>query len=220
MEETKPRFEESLKVLEALLTRKEVSWHGTWYDFEPLTIMPRPEDPIPIALAIMAPAGIEGAAAAGYHIQTTPLSASHGVLNEQVDAFHRGVARSAATGQRLSLQRGLFVVTDDAQRDALLETAYRYYMSFDNVFGGPGIVEGGIITPLPRKQTPEEFRANVLICGEGEMIDRLSTYAELGIDEIISSSNFGQDQSAVIEMMSRFSEDVMPKSPPEITRIT
>lgn len=87
LEETKPRFEEALQVLEALLTREDVSWKGTWYNFEPLTIMPRPEDPIPIALAIMAPPGIEAAARAGYHIQTTPLSASHGVLTDQVKPF-------------------------------------------------------------------------------------------------------------------------------------
>jgi hypothetical protein len=43
------------------------------------------------------------------------------------------------------------------------------------------------------------------------MIDLLSTYAELGIDEVISSSNFGQEQSEVLEMMSRLAEDVMPK---------
>ena len=211
MEETKPHFEEALKVLEALLTREEVSWKGTWYNFEALTIMPRPEDPIPIALAIMAPPGIEAAARNGYHIQTTPLSASHDMLTEQVNAFHRGAAQSGKAGQRLSLQRGLFVTESDAQRERMLEDAYRYYMSFDNVFGGPGIVDNGMIRPLPRKQTPEEFRANVLICGRDEMIERLSAYAELGIDETIVSANFGQDQSMVIEMMSRLAEDVMPE---------
>lgn len=42
------------------------------------------------------------------------------------------------------------------------------------------------------------------------MIDRLSEYAELGISEVIASSNFGQDQSETLEMMGRFSEEVMP----------
>lgn len=93
----------------------------------------------------------------------------------------------------------------------MLEAAYRYYMSFDNVFGGPGIVDGGMVRPLPRKQTPEEFRDNVLICETSEMIDRLSAYAELGIDEVIASANFGQDQAEVLDMMSRLASDVMPK---------
>ncbi len=211
MEETKPRFEESLAVLEALLTREEVSWQGDWYRFDALTVMPRPEDPIPLALAIMAPPGIEAAAAKGYHIQTTPLSASHGVLEGQVAAFHRGIAASGKTGQRLSLQRGIFVSDRPAEVEDMLAKAYRYYESFDNVFGGPGIVEHGIIKPLPRKQSMEDFRRNILICGRDEMIDRLSGYAELGIDEVIVSSNFGQAQGAVLDMMSRLAEDVMPK---------
>ena len=211
IEETKARFEESLAVLEALLTQEEVSWDGTWYKFDALTVMPRPEDPIPLALAIMASPGIEAAAARGYHIQTTPLSASHGVLEGQVAAFQRGAARSGRTGQRLSLQRGIFVTDRKAEREEMLAKAYEYYKSFDNVFGGPGIVEHGIIRPLPRTQSPEEFRQNILICGRDEVIDRLSSYAELGIDEVIVSSNFGQAQGAVLEMMSRLAEDVMPK---------
>lgn len=211
MQETKPRFEESLAVLEALLSRTDVSWDGSWYKFDALTVMPRPEDAIPIALAIMAPAGIEAMAARGYHIQTTPLGASHGVLQEQVGAFHRGrAAAGPACRSRLSLQRGLYLARDEADaRDKILR-AYRYYESFDNVFGGPGIVDSGRIRPLPRKQSIEELGQNVLICGLSEMIDRLSEYAELGIDEVITSSNFGQEQAETLDMMSRFGEEVLP----------
>lgn len=214
IEETRARFEESLAVLEALLAREEVSWDGQWYRFDALTVMPRPEDPIPIALAIMAPPGIEAAAAAGYNIQTTPLSAGHGVLEGQVEASHRGAAMSGRTGQRPSLQRGLFLAESRAQADRMAALAFRYYESFDNVFGGPGIVEHGIIRPLPRQQSMAEFRSNVLICGRDEMIDRLSGYAELGIDEIIVSSNFGQEQSEVLDMMSRLASNVMPQVAP------
>lgn len=218
IEETKARFEEALAVLEALLTQEEVSWAGQWYNFDALTVMPRPEDPIPIALAIMAPPGIEAAAVKGYHIQTTPLSASHGVLDAQVNAFHRGAAASGVTGQRLSLQRGVFVTDRPGEAEEMIAKAYRYYESFDNVFGGPGIVENGIIKPLPRKQTMDELRANILICGRDEMIDRLSAYAELGIDEIIVTANFGQPQEAVLEMMSRLASEVMPKVAPTARR--
>lgn len=211
MEETKARFEESLAVLEALLSREEVSWDGAHYRFAALTVMPRPEAPIPIALAIMAPPGIEAAAARGYHIQTTPLGASHGVLQEQVNAFHRGKALAGpGCTSRLSLQRGLYLARDDADARDKIARAHRYYESFDNVFGGPGIVEHGIIRPLPRKQTVEELGQNVLICGAAEMIDRLSGYAELGIDEVIASSNFGQPQEETLDMMARLGAEVLP----------
>jgi alkanesulfonate monooxygenase SsuD/methylene tetrahydromethanopterin reductase-like flavin-dependent oxidoreductase (luciferase family) len=209
--DTKPRFEEDLKILEALLTRADVSWDSPRYKFAPLTIMPRPEDPIPLMVAVMNPVGIEAAAKAGYHVQTTPLGGSHQQLIDQVTAFNRG---KAAAGRpldtRLSLQRGVFLVSSDAERRKIAERAYEYYKSFDNVFGGPGIVDQGIIRPLPRSQTLEELMGNLLLCGRQEMIDRLSVYAELGIDEVLTTSNFGQDEQLTLDMMSRFAEEVMP----------
>ncbi len=209
--DTKPQFEEDLKLLEALLTQEDVSWNSPRYKFEPLTIMPRPEDPIPLMVAVMNPLGIEAAAKSGYHVQTTPLGGSHGQLNEQVEAFRRGkAAADRPLETRLSLQRGMFLVRDDKERRAIAERAYTYYKSFDNVFGGAGIVDKGIIRPLPREQTMEELAGNILVCGRDEMIDRLSEYAELGIDEVLTTSNFGQEQAPTLDMMSRFAEEVMP----------
>ncbi|MCB1433562.1 MAG: LLM class flavin-dependent oxidoreductase, partial [Alphaproteobacteria bacterium] len=179
-DQTKPRFEEDLKILEALLTRADVSWNSPRYSFAPLTIMPRPEDPIPLMVAVMNPLGIEAAAKAGYHVQTTPLGGSHQQLLDQVNAFARG---KAAAGRpldtRLSLQRGLFLVGNERERQHIAERAHAYYKSFDNVFGGPGIVDQGIIRPLPRAQTVEELAGNLLLCGRDEMIDRLSVYSDL-----------------------------------------
>ncbi len=209
MTETKARFEEALAVLEALLTRAEVSWDGRWYRFDALTIMPRPEDPVPLMLGVMAPPGIEAAARKGYHVQTTPLGAAHGVLQEQVAAFQRGRAEGPG-GNRLSLQRGIYLVRDRAEQRRMVEQAYLYYKSFDNVFGGPGIVDQGIIRPLARAQTVEELGQNILICEAGEMIERLAEYQALGIDDVIVTSNFGQPQVETLAMMERFAAEVMP----------
>ena len=210
MAETKARFEEALAVLQALLTRADVSWDGQWYKFEALTIMPRPEDPIPLMLGVMAPPGIEAAARKGYHVQTTPLGAAHGILQEQVAAFHRGRAAGPG-GNRLSLQRGVYLVRNEAERVRMVAQAYEYYKSFDNVFGGPGIVDQGVVRPLPRSQTVEELGQNILICEKGEMIDRLAEYQALGIDDVIVTSNFGQPQSETLAMMERFAAEVMPR---------
>jgi flavin-dependent trigonelline monooxygenase, oxygenase component len=209
MEETKARFEEALAVLEALLTRADVAWDGPWYKFDALTIMPRPEDPVPLMLGVMAPPGIEAAARKGYHVQTTPLGAAHGILQEQVSAFHRGKAEGPG-GNRLSLQRGVYLVRDAVERRRMIEQAYQYYKSFDNVFGGPDILDQGIVRPLPRAQTVEELGANIIICEKDEMIDRLGEYQGLGIDDVIVTSNFGQPQAETLAMMERFAAEVMP----------
>ncbi|MEZ5922933.1 MAG: LLM class flavin-dependent oxidoreductase [Hyphomicrobiaceae bacterium] len=208
---TKVLFDEDLKILEALLTGADVSWRSARYQFEPLTIMPRPEDPIPLMVAVMAPPAIEAAAKAGYHVQTTPLGGSHQQLLDQVNAYKRGrAAAGRPLSSTLSLQRGLFLIRNDAERQRIAAHAFEYYKSFDNVFGGPGIVDQGIIRPLPRSQTLEELASNLLLCGKDEMIDRLAHYAELGIDAVLSTSNFGQEEAWTLDMMSRFAEEVMP----------
>ncbi len=144
IEDTKPQFEEDIKILEALLTREDVSWNSPRYSFEPITIMPRPEDPIPLMVAVMNPKGIEQAARDGYHVQTTPLGGTHQQLIDQVSAFNRGKAQAGRPlDTRLSLQRGTYLVENEKERQHIAERAYQYYKSFDNVFGGPGIVDKG-----------------------------------------------------------------------------
>jgi len=51
---------------------------------------------------------------------------------------------------------------------------------------------------------------NLLICPTNEMIDKLSIYAEAGVDEIIISAGFGQNQDEMIESMHRISEEIIP----------
>jgi len=211
IEETKAHFAEDLRLLEALLTGDDVAWNSPRYAFEPLTIMPRPEDPIPLMVAVMVPSGIEAAAKSGYHVQTTPLAGGHQQLVDQVTAFTRGKAAAGRVlDTRLSLQRGMFLVQNEKERQYIVEHAYSYYKCFDNVFGGPGIVEKGVIRPLDRTQTLDELSSNILLCRRDEMIDRLSAYAELGIDEVLTTCNFGQEQAMTLDMMSRFAEEVLP----------
>lgn len=211
MTELKRKFEESLAVLEALLTKEEVSWDGEFYKFEPITVMPRPEKPVELMLAVMVPEGIYHTAKKGYHVQTTPLGATHDVLLGQTTAFHRGKAdQEKKVSNRLSLQRGVFLAKNAADARAKLDLAHDYYSRFDNVWSGPGIVERGAIKVLPRKQTIEELGQSLLICEAEEIIDRLGTYVEAGIDEVIMSSNFGQSQSDTLDMMERFATKVMP----------
>ena len=68
----------------------------------------------------------------------------------------------------------------------------------------------GMIEPLPRKQTVDELAHNLMICPVPELIDRLSVYAEAGIDEVFAPCGYGQQQGETLEMMQRFSEEVMP----------
>lgn len=214
LEGSREKFDESLNVLMALLSKEEVSWSGKFYNFKPLTIMPRPlSEPMPqIVMAALIPEAIYHSTLRGFHIQTTPLQGDMNKMLEQVDAFQRGKAELGAAGEHLtvSLSRVAFVVRNESERLAKLELAYDYYSRFDNVSKGPGLVSHGAIEPLPRDQTIEQLDENLLICTPEQMVDKLGPYAEAGIDEIIFNMNIGTTQAETLEAMQIISEEVMP----------
>ena len=212
MDTTREKFDESLDLLQKLLDEEEVGWDGKYYRFDPLTIMPRPVSRIPLMMAVLAPVAIYHCTLRGFHIQTTPLSGDHQHMLDQVDAFNRGRQERGADGDRqtLSLSRVAFLSDSDADRNRKILLAHDYYSRFDNVFTGPGIVENGMIKPLPRKMTVEQTAENLTICTAAEMVDKLAPYAEAGVDRFIMNINFGVEQSEVLESIQRFAEEVMP----------
>ena len=213
IEYSKEKFTESLEVLQKLLSEEEVSFSGKYYNFEALTIMPRPiTQPIPIMIAAMDPNSIKNAALRGFHVQSTVLSGTKELLMERVNAFRDGCEELGEKGKllKLSMQRMMFVAKDEKDAEKKNKLAYEYYKRFDNMFTGPGKVKNGNIIPLPRKQSFDEMRDNLLICPINELIDKLSIYAEAGVDEFIISSSFGQEQNETIESMHKISEEIIP----------
>jgi alkanesulfonate monooxygenase SsuD/methylene tetrahydromethanopterin reductase-like flavin-dependent oxidoreductase (luciferase family) len=213
IEYSKEKFTESLEVLQKLLSEEEVSFSGKYYNFEALTIMPRPiTKPIPIMIAAMDPNSIKNAALRGFHVQSTVLSGTKELLMERVNAFREGCEELGEKGKllKLSMQRMMFVAKDEKDAEKKNKLAYEYYKRFDNMFTGPGKVKNGNIIPLPRKQSFEEMKDNLLICPINELIDKLSIYAEAGVDEFIISSSFGQKQNETIESMHKISEEIIP----------
>ena len=213
IESSKEKFIESLAVLELLLSKENVSFKGKYYNFEPITIMPRPiSDPVPIMIAAMNLNSIHDAASKGYHVQSTVLSGTKKLLLERVNAFKEGQREAEEKGKllRLSMQRMAYAAKDEQDAKEKNLMAYEYYKRFDNMFTGPGKINKGLIEPLPRSQTLEEMTENLIICPVNEMIDKLSVYSESGINEIIISAGCGQSQQDMIESMYRIGEYVIP----------
>ena len=214
MEDTQARFNESLEVLQALLTEEEVSWDGSYYKFEPLTIMPRPIRPggPPMMMAVMNPEGIYHCTKRGFHIQTTPLSGNHQLLQDQVGAFNRAKEEMGDVGRELTitLSRVAHIAKTASECSSKLTAAHRYYGRFDNVFTGPGIVDNGIIRELPCATPIDELGESLLICSPKEMIDKLKPYQDLGIDRVILNMNFGLDVKETLDSIQCFAEEVMP----------
>ena len=210
---SKEKFIESLEVLQLLLKEEEVSYKGKYYNFEPITIMPRPiSNPVPIMIAAMDLLSIKNAASRGFHVQSTVLSGSKKLLLERVNAFKEGCTKIGEKGKllKLSMQRMVYAAKDEKDAKEKNKLAYEYYQRFDNVFTGPGKVKKGEIAPLPRAQSLEELTENLIICPPNEMLDKLNVYAEAGVDEIIISAGFGQSQNEMIDSMHRIGEKIIP----------
>tara|TARA_B100001175_G_scaffold164286_1_gene139285 strand:+ start:1911 stop:2915 length:1005 start_codon:yes stop_codon:yes gene_type:complete len=213
IETSKEKFVESLKVLQLLLKGKDVSYKGQFYNFEPITIMPRPiSNPIQMMIAAMDLNSIKDAASRGFHVQSTVLSGTKELLIQRVNAFKEGCEILGEQGKllKLSMQRMAYLATDEKDAEEKNKLAYEYYKRFDNMFTGPGKVKNGEVEPLKRNQSYEDMKKNLLICPVNEMIDKLSIYAEAGVDEIIVSSSFGQNQKDLIDSMHRMSENIIP----------
>lgn len=214
MDETQERFNESLDVLVALLNEEEVSWDGKYYQFEPLTVMPRPVRPggPPMMMAVMNPEGIYACTRRGFHIQTTPLSGNHQLLLDQVSAFNRAKEdMEAKDGEvTLTLSRVAHVARNEADKARKIKAAHQYYGRFDNIFTGPGIVDNGMIREIECNTPIEELGESLLITTPQEMLDKLAPYAELGIDRVILNPNFGLDSQDTLDTIQCFAEEVMP----------
>jgi len=213
LDETREKFDESLDLLQRLLTEEEVGACGKYYQFEPITIMPRPVRTINLMMAVMVPDGIYACTRRGLHIQTTPLAGNHQLLLDQVEAFKRGKDELGDAGDHLtlSLSRVCFTAQNERHRKALVAQAHDYYGRFDNVYTkGPGLVDKGIIRPLPRECSVGETDTNLSIHTPSQMIDKLGLYADAGIDRFIMNVNFGASQNETLENIQCFAEEVMP----------
>lgn len=210
--ESREKFDESLNVLQKLLAEENVSWQGDYYNFDELTVMPRPVRPVQIMMAALAPPAIYHSTLRGFHIQTTPLMSSNEKMLEQVGAFHKAKGELGEDGEHLtlSLSRVCWLAENEQDKWKKMELANDYYARFDNVFTGPGIVKNGAIEPLPREQTIEELEKNLLICTRDEFVDQLSVYAEAGVDNIILSQNIGTSNQETLDNMQAIAEEVMP----------
>ena len=212
--ETRARFEESLDVLQALLTRDEVSWNGTYYKFAPLTVMPRPARPggPRMMMAVMNPDGIYHSTKKGYNILTTPLTGDMDQFRHQVDAFHRAKSEMGEAGKDLILQasRAAFITISDAHREAKLAQAQEHYGRLDNMYTGPSLIESGMVRSLPRSQSVDDLAKNILVCSATEMVDRMGVFAESGVDVASLVLNFGSSHEETLETIHRIAEYVMP----------
>ena len=113
---------------------------------------------------------------------------------------------------------GVYLVRDAAERRRMVEQAYQYYKSFDNVFGGPGIVAGLAIGAasiavailayrrLPKGRLRGFAVAAILIVGSQiynavRQVDDIDDYIDLSIDERLITGFLGTGKTTSIRSL-------------------
>ncbi|MBV9783614.1 MAG: LLM class flavin-dependent oxidoreductase [Acidisphaera sp.] len=219
IEETRSRFDESLEILERLLTECNVSVDTPRYKFGPVTITPscyqRPMPPV--WMAAVQPEAIYHCAKRGYNVTTTALRSPFEEARQQALAFRRGCdERVAGTRPRLSVLRMGFPCRDRADVAAKLALA-AHNDQHHNAMRSPGseVIEGGIV-PRETGRTLKDLEDALLIGTADEVLEKLCRYAEIGVDEFVINMGFGPSHRDVMEGLELLGTRIMPQLPASV----
>ena len=120
LDETAPRFREAVEVVLAAWTNDRLTYHGKFWDFDEIEVLPKPQQQPhpPTWVAATSPEAISWAAAGGYSILMDP-HASFGEIGEKYDRY---VADMAANGHPAPVDTPMarlvaVAATDDAAEE-------------------------------------------------------------------------------------------------------
>ena len=204
-------MEDGLELLRALWAGEPVTRSGPDYALEGFELFPPPvqDGGPPIFVGGQAPVAIRRAARLGdgYLISTTE---TFGHVAERVAVYRSACEELGQPPGRLLLNR-IVCTVDSAARKREAEELYaaallRLYDSWGHAN----------VTVLAEEQrVPEVVSREHFVIGEpDECIERIASYAELGIDHIACLMNFGFPPLEIVERSLRlFRERVLPHVP-------
>jgi alkanesulfonate monooxygenase SsuD/methylene tetrahydromethanopterin reductase-like flavin-dependent oxidoreductase (luciferase family) len=120
LDESRARFEEGVRAVEALWSREDVEWDGLFHRFGPVTLLPRPvQNPHPpvYVAAATSPQSAEAAGRAGRGLQGVPAISGRQGFQDILAAYRAGWAaggRSPET-ERIQISFALFLAEDGEQ---------------------------------------------------------------------------------------------------------
>lgn len=213
--ESRERFVDALQLLIKLLTETDVSWKSKWYDFPPLTTMPRvvQKPHPPIWIAALAPEAIYSSVKFGHHVMTTPLRDPFNAAKAQAEAFFRAQREEGEKAKHLlfSTLRMTYIGTSEADIREKRRMAMDNHRRFSNVFETPGEVIGGAIKPLDRVTISEEEVEKALIIGSADyVLEKMMAYGDLGVHNMQLNGTFGASHRDAMRSLELFAEKVMP----------
>lgn len=217
-------FAEGLEVLTRLWTETAPVTHkGAFYDFENVSITPRPvQAPPPIYVACFSRPSIELAGRLGHNIVVAPFAAAmqFGGLAEMAALYRDACARHGNAPGHLVCSYFTHLADSPEEDWAARASQIRYFqeccidaLPHDRATTPP--TYGYFIDMVENMQamTPESLTGKSVLVGRPEsIVETLKSVEEAGFDEVILYFNVGlKPHLRVKEEMQRFMEEVAPE---------
>lgn len=132
LDESRARFEEGVRAVERLWSEEDVVWDGTFHQFGPVTLLPRPfQDPYPpvYVAAATSPQSAEAAGRAGRGLQGVPAISGREGFQDILAAYRKAWADGGRTPgeERIQISFGLFLAEDGEEARRLGRTDEELY---------------------------------------------------------------------------------------------
>jgi alkanesulfonate monooxygenase SsuD/methylene tetrahydromethanopterin reductase-like flavin-dependent oxidoreductase (luciferase family) len=223
-DDNQPIFEEGMEIVRRLWSADApLSWHGKHYQFDNVTITPKPiQRPLPAYIGSFSKPSIELAARLGCGLIVAPFAAAmtFGGLKQVAELYHETCAKHGKTPGRLMCSYFTHFADDAAQEAAARARQIRYYKECV-IPAFPGDPENAppsyryfiAMVERLRNAKPEDLTDNAVLLGSpARMTETLKRVQAAGFNEVILYFNVGiKPHQQVKHEMARFMTEVAPQ---------
>ncbi|MCW2951763.1 MAG: Luciferase-like monooxygenase [Conexibacter sp.] len=224
VEESRAYFSEHLEVMtRGWMSDVDISHHGRFFDFDDVTILPRPvTKPLPaLWLSGLTPQSITGQVATCRKlgippkIITSPFRNPMSELQKGYDAFEQALADNgfARSDGAFAVNRTTYVGETMADvHEAIPQMIDVHRGLYAQLEGNERYVNGRIeIRPVKNEVTAQEVLETVPFGDPDTVREQIRQYAEMGVDQFSAYFDLGYDQETTMRSMRLFAESVMPE---------
>jgi alkanesulfonate monooxygenase SsuD/methylene tetrahydromethanopterin reductase-like flavin-dependent oxidoreductase (luciferase family) len=229
--ESRDRFEETVEILRLAWTQERFSFHGRFFDFDDVRIIPKPlqQPHPPIYQVCVSKDGIENTALRGWPMLNSVLTGPVDQLVANRDTYvatleksGRNPADIAALLARWGVSRQIYVADTDAQALAEARSAEMWYQESFRRFVVPERIEDAHPSLQPGframaeklgKVTWDDLVRETLAFGSPDTVARhIEHMRDLGVGQVLCWMNFGGlPQDRIRRSMELFAREVMPR---------
>jgi natural product biosynthesis luciferase-like monooxygenase protein len=223
MDESRTRFSESLEIIQGLWSQEGFSYSGQHYQFEDLTLHPKPvQKNIPIWVAAVSPESFDNAAEKGYKILAAPQITPLDKVKADHDRYRSGLEKwgHPTDDIEIPMQRVTYIGENEREAKESPREGYMWYHRKNAMRMASGHKGGDSYSFYEKAQQRLEKTEYDEICATGSVlfdtpenvIRRIEHLQEtIGLNYLISWVNpGGLSNDLVIPSMERLAKEVIP----------